>query len=125
MKKILIAITAVFFAAMLVLTFTARSIHNAGLPHVSVKRVETALFTDEYSVTQAIAVTSEQYEQGVYVHYSSVINGEKRDFIRRAEIIAGQESGGYVEVISGLTFIDRIVIEADRELRDGEVFLEK
>ncbi len=125
MKKILIAVTAVFFAAMLALTFTARSIHNATLPHVSVKRVETAFFPAENGSTQAIAVTSEQYEQGVYVHYNTVINGEKRDFIRRAEIIAGQESDGYVEVISGLTFIDKIVVEADRELRDGEVFLEK
>ena len=48
MKRVLIAFTVVFFSGMLVLTFTSRSIHNASLPHVSVKRVTMSEFPFEY-----------------------------------------------------------------------------
>ncbi len=121
MKKILIVITAVFFVGMLVLTFAAKPIHNSTLPHVSAERVQQALFPTENGSTQTLAVTSEQYEQGVYVLYNANVNGEPRDFIRRAQIVAGQEYDGYVEVVSGLFFTDKIVVESDRELREGEV----
>lgn len=121
MKKILIAVTAVFFAGMLVLTFTARTVHNAGLPHISAARVQTASFPVEGGFAQALAVTTEQYEQGVYLLYKTTVNGEQRDFIRRAEIVPGQEYEGFVEVVSGLSLADKIVVESDRELREGEV----
>ncbi len=61
MKKILIAVTAMFFAGMLVLTFVARPVHNAGLPHIAAVRVQTASFPVEGGFTQALAVTAEQY----------------------------------------------------------------
>lgn len=65
----------------------------------------------------------EQYENGVYILYRAEVNDELRDFIRRAEIIPGQEYGGFVEVVSGLTFSDRIVVDSDRELCEGEVIV--
>lgn len=123
MKKLMICFTALFFAGMLTLTFTARAVHNAALPHVKVKRVETAFFPTEYGSTQALAVTTEQLAEGVFVIYTAEVNGEKRTFIRRAAIIAGQEREGYVEVVSGLSTGDRIVVSADRELCEGEVVL--
>lgn len=123
MKRILAAFTALFFAGMLTLTFSARAIHNAALPHVTVRRVELAFFPYDEGSGQAIAVTKEQLEQGVYVLYTAEVNAEKRDFIRRADIVPGQEYGGYVEVLAGLMFNERIVVNADRELCEGEVIL--
>ncbi len=71
----------------------------------------------------APAVSKEQLEQGVDVLYTAEKNGEKRDFIRLAEITAGEEYEGYVEVTGGLSPIDRIVTESDRELAECEVLI--
>lgn len=130
MKKILVIITAVFFAGMLFLTVFARDIHNSALPHVTASRVQQAQFPFEYTdengntfvgTESKLAVTTEQYEQGVYILYKDEKNGEMRDYIRRANIEAGRKHDGYVEVVSGLTFGDRIVVDSDRLLREGEV----
>ena len=130
MKKILVIITAVFFAGMLFLTVFARDIHNSALPHVTASRVQQAQFPFEYTdengntfvgTESKLAVTSEQFKQGVYILYKDEKNGEMRNFIRRANIEAGRKHDGYVEVVSGLTFGDRIVVDSDRLLREGEV----
>lgn len=130
MKKILVIITAVFFSGMLFLTVFARDIHNSALPHVTASRVQQAQFPFEYTdengntfvgTESKLAVTTEQYEQGVYILYKDEKNGEMRDYIRRANIEAGRKHDGYVEVVSGLTFGDRIVVDSDRLLREGEV----
>ena len=130
MKKILVIITAVFFSGMLFLTVFARDIHNSALPHVTASRVQQAQFPFEYTdengntfvgTESKLAVTTEQYEQGVYILYKDEKNGEMRDYIRRANIEAGREHDGYVEVVSGLTFGDRIVVDSDRVLCEGEV----
>ena len=130
MKKILVIITAVFFAGMLFLTVFARDIHNSALPHVTASRVQQAQFPFEYTdengntfvgTESKLAVTSEQFKQGVYILYKDEKNGEMRNFIRRANIEAGREHDRYVEVVSGLTFGDRIVVDSDRVLCEGEV----
>lgn len=132
--KILIIITAVFFAIMLVLTFSSRSIHEAGLPHVKAGRLAEAEFPIEFmdengdvmtGFRQSPAVTKEQLEHGVYVLYTAGKNGEVRDFVRRAEIVPGAECDGYIEVLGGVTSYDKIVLESDRDIADGEVVVEK
>ena len=79
---------------MLVLTFTSRSIHEAGLPHVKAGRLAEAEFPFEFTdengniltgFRQVPAVTAEQLEQGVYILYTAEKNGEARNFVRRAE----------------------------------------
>ena len=74
--KILIIITAVFFAVMLVLTFSSRSIHEAGLPHVKAGRLSEAEFPIEFTdengelmtgTRQAPAVTKEQLVGSKYI----------------------------------------------------------
>lgn len=128
MKKILVIITAVFFAAMFFLTAFARDIHNSSLPHVTASRLKQEQFpfehTDENGNTftgteSKLAVTKEQYERGVYVLYKSEKNGEIRDFIRRAEIVVGREQDGYVEVVAGLSPNERIVTDYTGDLYDG------
>ena len=128
MKKILVIITAVFFAGMLFLTAFAREIHNSALPHVTASRVQRAQFPFEYTdengntfvgAESKLAVTKEQLERGVYVLYKAEKNGETRDFIRRADIEAGRENGGFVEVMAGIMPNEKIVAEYTGDLYDG------
>ena len=128
MKKILVIVTAVFFAAMLFLTAFARDIHNGALPRVTASRVQRAQFPFEYTdengntfvgTESKLSVTKEQLEQGVYVLYKAEKNGEPRDFIRRAEIVGGREQDGYVEVVAGLSPNERIVTDYTGDLYDG------
>lgn len=133
MKKILVAFTVLFFGAMLFLTCFAETLHNASLPHVTAARPAEKLFpyeyTDENGNTFAasaskIAVSEEILENGVYVIYSGVKNGTQRNFVRLAEVQTGRTADGYAEIISGIDFYDKIVVDSTGELVDGgEVIL--
>lgn len=132
--KILIIVTAVFFAVMLALTFSARSIHEAGLPHVKAGRFSEVMlpfeFTDENGevvtgMRQALAISAEQMEQGVYILYTAEKNGEVRDFARRAEILCGAEFDGYFEVLGGVSAFEKVVVDSEQDITDGEVAVVK
>ncbi len=127
-KKILLIFTAFFFAGMLFLTVFAEQMHNASLPKVTASRPEQKLFPYEYTSEdgtvsmgsiQKIAVPEAMLESGVYVLYSKEKNGTKRNFVRLAPVQAGEERDGYIEVVSGIMFSDRIVIDSSGELYDG------
>ena len=134
-KIILIIVTALFFAAMLFLTFFAEKIHESSLPVVTVSRPEQRLFPYEYidengepqtGSAQKIAVPKEMLEDGVYVVYSAEKNGTKRNFVRLAPVQTGAERDGCVEIVSGILFSDRIVTESEGELYDGaEVYIDR
>lgn len=126
-KKILLIFTIFFFAGMLFLTVFAEQMHNASLPKVTASRPEQRMFPYEYTSEdgtvsmgsiQKIAVPKTMLESGVYVLYSAEKNGTKRSFVRLAPVQIGAERDGYVEVISGIMFSDRIVIDSTGELCD-------
>ena len=127
-KKLLLIFTILFFAGMLFLTFFAKQIHIAALPKVTAARPEQKLFPYEYigengdvqtGSVQKIAVPSSLLESDVFVVYSAEKNGTIRSFVRLAPIQTGAERDGYVEVVSGITFADRIVYQHNGELFDG------
>lgn len=127
-KKILFGITVLFFTGMLFLTLFAEPLHNASLPKVTVSRPEQRPFPYEYTLEdgavsigsiQKIAVPKTMLESGVYVLYSAEKNGTRRDFVRLAPVQTGEERDGYVEIVSGIVFSDRIVTESTEELYDG------
>lgn len=134
-KKILLIVTVLFFAAMLFLTLFAEKIHENSLPKVIASRPEQRLFPYEYTdengdsqtgSIEKIAVPDSMLESGVFVIYSAEKNGTKRNFVRLAPVQAGEERDGYVEVVSGIMFSDRIVMESSEELFDGaEVAVER
>lgn len=127
-KKILLIFTILFFTAMLFLTLFAEKIHESSLPNVTAARPEQKLFPYEYTdengepqtgSIQKIAVSKSMLEDGVYVVYSAEKNGTKRDFVRLVPVQTGDERDGYVEVVSGIMFSDRIVTDSSGELYDG------
>ncbi|MCM1298351.1 MAG: hypothetical protein NC203_05680 [Firmicutes bacterium] len=128
MKKTLLVITVIFFSAMLILTVFAEDIHNSSLPRVTASQPEQRYFPYEYTdengnaqtgSVQKTAVPKALSEQGVYVIYSAEKNGTVRSFVRLADVVTGEEKDGYVEIISGITLMDRIVTESSAELYDG------
>ena len=127
-KKILLIFTIFFFAVMLFLTLFSEQIHDASLPKVTVSRPKQIIFpyeyTDENGETQTgsiqkTAVPKTILESGVYVLYSAEKNGTRRSFVRLASVQTGEERDGYVEVVSGITFSDRVVIDSSGKLCDG------
>lgn len=127
-KKILLIFTIFFFSGMLFLTFFAEQIHENSLPMVTAARPEQRPFPYEYAdengepqtgSIQKIAVPKTMLESSVYILYSAEKNGTKRDFVRLATVQTGEERDGYVEIVSGIMFSDRIVTESARMLYDG------
>ncbi len=129
-KKITLIFTVMFFAVMLFLTFFAEKIHISLLPQVQASGVETKLFsvtaTDENGnimqyFTEKTAISEEKLEEGVYVLYTAEKNGTKRSFARQIfpEVSEARTEDGYCEVISGISFGDRIIISTTKELFDG------
>lgn len=113
---------------MLFLTLFAEQMHNASLPKVTASHPEQRPFSYEYTLedgtvssgtVQKTAVPKTMADSGVYVIYSAEKNGTKRNFVRLAAIETGEEQDGYVEVISGIMFSERIVTESSEELKDG------
>ncbi len=135
MKKILLAFTIIFFAAMLFLTIFAEQIHNSFLPKVTVSRPEQKSFPFEYTdqdgntqtgSAKKNALPESMLGQDIYVIYTAEKNGTVRSFVRCVALETGQMANGYAEVISGVDFNDKIVIESSGELTDGgEVLVEK
>lgn len=127
-KKILLIFTIFFFLGMLFLTLFAEKIHENSLPKVTASRPEQKLFPYEYTdenneqktgSIQKVAVPKSMLESGVFVVYSAERNGTKRNFVRLAPVQTGEERDGYVEIVSGILFSDRIVTESSGKLYDG------
>lgn len=128
MKKTLFIITGLFLAAMLFLTFFAEAIHESMLPKITAARLERKPFPYEFTdkngehrvgTIEKLAVPKSMLDDGVYVVYSAEKNGTERDFVRLAEIQTGEENGGFVEIISGVSIADKIAIQATEPLCDG------
>ena len=133
-KKILIFITVLFFSAILFLSLFAERLHNETLPRVSVSRPEIYTFEETYTDengetytfrTDKNAIPQKQLEKDVYVIYSAERNGTKRSFVRLVQVVTGAEKDGYLEIISGINYGERIVVNSTKELYDGaEVIVE-
>ncbi len=132
-KKILTAITVIFFATMLFLTISARAIHNASLPQVTAERLSSVQFPFEYTdesgnemtgTKSALAIRSQLLASDVFILYQREKNGDMRYYVRLAEIETGAEHNGFTEVLSGIVYGDKIVVSSDTELCDSnEVYV--
>ena len=122
-------VTVLFFAAMLFLTISARPIHNASLPQVTVEKLSSVQFPFEYTdengnvmtgTKSALAIRSDLLGSDVFILYQREKNGDLRDYVRLAEIEMGEEYNGFTEVLSGIGYGDKIVVNSDTKLCDGD-----
>ena len=121
-------VTVLFFAAMLFLTISARPIHNASLPQVTVEKLSSVQFPFEYTdengnvmtgTKSALAIRSDLLGSDVFILYQREKNGDMRYYVRLAEIETGAEHNGFTEVLSGIGYGDKVVVNTDKELYDG------
>lgn len=128
-KTIITAIvTVLFFAVMTFLTFSARAIHNAALPHVTAEKLRTVQFPFEYTnangeitvgTKSVFAIENEMLGSDIFILYQKEKNGDLRYYVRLAKIETGAEYGGFTEVLSGIGYGDKVVVNTDKELYDG------
>ena len=132
-KKLLTAITVLFFAAMLFLTISARAIHNVSLPQVTAEKLPSVPFPFEYTdesgnemtgTKSALAIRTELLDSDIFIMYQREKNGDMRYYVQLVEIETGTEYNGFTEVLSGIGYGDKVVISTNSELYDAcEVFL--
>ena len=135
-KKTPIILTASFFVIMLILTFSARAIHNSMIPNVKIRRLtrekfehETILEDGVTVITQSMfeyAISKDLYDSGnIYIITTGEKNGDERTFAKAFEIEIGHENEDYYEVKNRL--LDnklRFIIYSSESINDGdEVFV--
>ncbi len=152
-KKIIGIISVSFLLTMLILTFTARKIHNASLPRVRTASLTYEVFMDSLgkeagseheSVTEKTGKGDQSeriasYDIGsygiprqiydnhkVFILSKEMINGEERDIAREvADLVIGRSNDTSYEVIEGLSALDQIIISGQELVQDGcEVYVE-
>ncbi|MCL2018966.1 MAG: hypothetical protein FWG70_04325 [Oscillospiraceae bacterium] len=140
MRVLNIIITLIFFASMVVLTVTARDIHNALLPQVTARRLTQEDFEFvidfEYDgipqtavITQKrLAIPKELYNpdtsDAVFVVTTIYINGEERVGVRRVVPQTNEKNEGFYEVTGGISRSDFVIFTSSKVLEDGaEVFI--
>ncbi len=133
-RYFLSGVTVLFFTAMLVLTVTAREIHNRSIPHVTVDNPARTAFTFTYTDEEGnigetsqkrLSIPKELAGQPVFVVYEGMKNGEVRTFVQQVFVETGVESEAFIEVVNGLSSKDKVVVTADGPLWDGaEVYVD-
>ena len=124
---VLTLLTIVFFASVAVLTFTARGIHNAQLPHVTAKR----LTRESFSVSREgggtmtyrqLAIPKAMLDEagGLLIVVSRMVNGEQRDFAQAVMLKTGLEVEGFYEVTGGMMGHELVIFSSDRGVRSGD-----
>lgn len=135
MKKVINSvITLFFFILMLILTISARNIHNSQIPNVTVKRLTQEDFAINSILKSGEEVTTYQKRLAipkniigsgeVYVITRIYVNGEERDAARLVLPQIGAENEGFYEVTGGIDRRDLIIYDSNKKLNDGdEVFV--
>lgn len=133
-KKITIIITGAFFIAMLLLSFTAKRMHQSSLPKVQAATLEYQYFVDEETqegaqfLGFAYGLPKKLYDDGiVFIISNEVVNGEVRTIARRVvDLKLGRENEDYYEVIEGISYGVQVIMSGDETIQDGdEVLIEK
>lgn len=134
---ILISITVFFFAVIIILTLTARDIHIARIPHVTVMHPTRehissnnrvlAIPMDVYTVNSDDGNISGDLlssQREIFIIGTRIVNDEERIVVIHTTIQVDAGNGEYYEVINGLFGHELVVISSDKPLINGaEVFI--
>lgn len=135
MKKIINALIILFFfILMLILTISARSIHNSQIPNVTVKRLTQEDFVINSTLQNGEEVTTIQKRLAIpkniinsgeiYIVTRIYINGEERDAVRMVFPQIGAENEGFYEVTSGIDRSNLVIFDSNKKLKNGdEIFI--
>lgn len=125
-KKLLAAVSILFYAGMLLLTLGARSLHESRLPKVTVTSPEMKAFRVENYETFSPALPQELADSGrIFVISEEIINGEPRQIARLVSDLetGGLSSDGYRELKNGPSTLTKVIVDGREELSGGEEVL--
>lgn len=113
----------IFYFIMIILTVSARAIHYRQIPNVVITRLKRV----EINGKSGYAIPFEAYENGsVFIVRFGMKGGEKRSFVLKTDVMAGETDGNDILIESGLQRWDRIICQSDRKLSSGdEVYISK
>lgn len=129
MNKAMYIISALFWSGMVVLSLSARAIHNSRLPHAEVltaaKQDFTCTFADENgnilsAARRAVGIPKSLTDNEIYVIIQKEVYGETRNYACCTEVMMydGYYSEEYNAVMYGLSAGDKLIISADRPLSE-------
>lgn len=124
-KKVLVAVSAVFYLAMALLAVFAKKLHTASLPSVRIGYLEQKTVTIDGKRQYLPALPQELYGKPLYFVSEEEKNGETRYVARRIEVTVSDEpQEGYYAVLSGVSSYTALIVEGFAELEEGrEVFV--
>lgn len=125
-KKVLVAVSAVFYLAMALLAVFAKKMHTASLPTVRIGYLEQKTVTIDEKRQYLPVLPEELHGKPLYQVSEEEKNGEIRYVARRIEItVADEPKEGYYAVLSGGGSYTALIVEGFDELEEGkEVFVE-
>ena len=131
-KRILIAVSVLFWSGMLLLTVFSEQLYYAVFPKVEIAKVSKRKFeqqiADEDGNLQAITTFTALTVpvtalQGEYVYVLETV--EEELVVKNVRVDVGPEQDGYVEIQRGLQAGERVVSWSECPLEDGMIVVEK
>lgn len=119
-NKLILLISVLFYAGMLLMTCSARKLHEAGLPHVKVSEIGYQLFVDgDGKEWFSAALPKEWYREGrLYAIGGATINNGYRTVARQVDAIElGLENEDFYQVKNGLNAGDSLLYDGMRNSR--------
>ena len=129
MNKSMLLCSAIFWSSMIVLSLSARTIHNNRLPYAETLTVNKqdfiCTFADEngnmLSVTRRAAGLPKNLNfHEIYVIMQEEVYGEIRYYAQRKDVMLYEnyDSEEYLAVMYGVSAGDILIVSADRPLED-------
>lgn len=131
-KKVVFLCSAVFYLGMFVMAVSARKIHEATLPRVTICMLDYVTFIERQEDSKTLHTTGlglakELYDgKQVYVVQQQMVNGEERSIARDVtnDLVLGKETEDYYEVLEGISGMAMVVTATEKPLWNGcEVYV--
>lgn len=129
MNKAMYFISSLFWSIMIVLSLSARVIHNTRLPHAETLTVKKqdfiCTFADENgnilsASRRAVGIPKALNNHEIYVIIQEEVYGETRYYAHKVDVMMYDEydSEEYLAVMYGLSAGDKLIVSTDRPLED-------
>ena len=125
-KRVLVAVSAVFYLALALLAVFAKKVHTAALPRVRIGYLEQKSVTIDGKQQYLPVLPEELYRTDIYRISEEEKNGEIRYVAWRIEVTVSDEpQGGDFAVLSGPDSYTPLIVEGFEALEEGrEVLVE-
>jgi multidrug efflux pump subunit AcrA (membrane-fusion protein) len=118
--RILIGFGVAFFAGMLLLTVSARTVHRLRLPAVTVVKVTRQNDPNGWRRNLVVPIEALYEDAFVYVVEPRTINGEELFFTRQTSVTIGDKKDGFVEVTDGVHMNQLVIVGSEEPISHNQ-----